>query len=351
MSISLKTRKGHLAHFCSRIRSFLSEAIVKCRVDLGSEEQNRQFHDVLSELVTILFAVVFGVGLSEILSVSGSSDWLVLITTYLSITLSWAGYHHGRIKGPAETNWLCYMIDISIVIVYWLLINFRCPTVWPLLHTALFFLYTIWEGIRYVENPGRRVIARALTTNIVFLFFMSVSYVLDMSFTLIGAALYILVLVFTYRIAIFKVYNSVDQCLPNSGQYAKNDSELVASAISAMSMARATISGYSVGAAVRCDSGKIYTGANIEFANFSNTIHAEECAIASAVMAGEKNILTIAVVTTSNKLTWPCGMCLQSLHEIGGVNLRVIACGGGKEACMKVSELLPHGFDLVQQEK
>jgi cytidine deaminase len=94
------------------------------------------------------------------------------------------------------------------------------------------------------------------------------------------------------------------------------------------------------------ESGQTHAGCNVEFENYSNTIHAEEAAIAKAVAAGERSIRAVAVVTNGDSIAWPCGMCLQSLYEIGGERLRVIGSNGPQHEVKNIKELLPYGFRL-----
>lgn len=110
--------------------------------------------------------------------------------------------------------------------------------------------------------------------------------------------------------------------------------------------ARVHLSGFKVGAAIASEAGNIYTGCNVEFDNYSNTIHAEEAAISAFVAAGDEHPLAIVVVTFGNKVQFPCGMCLQSLYELGGPNLKVIACNSTKCETKTMRELLPAGFQL-----
>ena len=55
--------------------------------------------------------------------------------------------------------------------------------------------------------------------------------------------------------------------------------ELVEQAREAREAAYAPYSEYNVGAALKTEEGDVYTGCNIEIANFSNTLHAEEVAV------------------------------------------------------------------------
>jgi len=122
--------------------------------------------------------------------------------------------------------------------------------------------------------------------------------------------------------------------------------ELVEKAKTASMTARAHLSGFKVGAAIVSEAGNVYTGCNIEFDNYSNTIHAEEAAISALISAGETHPIAIAVATSGNEIQFPCGMCLQSLFEIGGPTLKVIATNNDKYKIKTIRELLPSGFRL-----
>jgi len=110
--------------------------------------------------------------------------------------------------------------------------------------------------------------------------------------------------------------------------------------------AKVHLSGFRVGAAIVSDTGNVYSGCNVEFDNYSNTIHAEESAISAFVAAGEKNAVTLAVFTFGNEVSFPCGMCRQSLFELGGKKMKVIACNQHKCETKTIEELLPEGFRL-----
>jgi cytidine deaminase len=89
--------------------------------------------------------------------------------------------------------------------------------------------------------------------------------------------------------------------------------ELIEKAREAQFLAHAPYSGYRVGAAIQSESGKVYTGANIENASYGATICAERTAIGAMVMGGDKEIVAIAVVTDDEG--FPCGICLQAINE------------------------------------
>lgn len=97
------------------------------------------------------------------------------------------------------------------------------------------------------------------------------------------------------------------------------DKELAILAIDSMKMAYAPYSGFKVGAALLCKSGKVYTGCNIENASFTPTVCAERTAVFKAVSEGEREFLKLAVVGgkggKTGGITQPCGVCRQVLRE------------------------------------
>lgn len=90
---------------------------------------------------------------------------------------------------------------------------------------------------------------------------------------------------------------------------------LVAAARAARANAYAPYSRYAVGAAVRCDDGRVFTGANVENASYGATVCAERVAVWSAAAAGARRIVAAAVVTEGGGS--PCGLCRQVLFEFG----------------------------------
>jgi cytidine deaminase len=89
--------------------------------------------------------------------------------------------------------------------------------------------------------------------------------------------------------------------------------ELVEQAREAREAAYAPYSEYNVGAALKTEEGDVYTGCNIEIANFSNTLHAEEVALAKAVADGNRGFDALAFSTETG--AHPSGTSRQSLSE------------------------------------
>jgi cytidine deaminase len=118
---------------------------------------------------------------------------------------------------------------------------------------------------------------------------------------------------------------------------------LVELANEARRRAYAPYSNYSVGAALRTKSGRLFTGCNIENAAYPTGICAERVAVFKAVSEGERDFEVIAV-TTSNGGS-PCGSCRQVLAEFGLDTLVLIADGQGNVLQeITVAELLPGAF-------
>src|SRR5207244_4450401 len=66
---------------------------------------------------------------------------------------------------------------------------------------------------------------------------------------------------------------------------------------------------------VQCKSGAVFVGSNIENISYGLTICAERIAVASAVAAGEREFVAIAVVADTSEPIVPCGACRQFLAE------------------------------------
>jgi len=118
--------------------------------------------------------------------------------------------------------------------------------------------------------------------------------------------------------------------------------DLIEAARDALDDAHVPYSEYRVGAALRPD-GTVYTGCNIENANYSNSLHAEEVALAEAVKNGHREFDRIAVTSGVRDGVTPCGMCRQSLTEFAADDL-IVVCdeGDGETSEYTLGELLPN---------
>src|SRR5438309_7210079 len=91
--------------------------------------------------------------------------------------------------------------------------------------------------------------------------------------------------------------------------------ELVLAAAEARHRAVTPYSKFKVGAALLTKSGEIITGANVESASYGLTCCAERVALFTALTAGKRNFVAMAVVACAPGGPMPCGACRQLLAE------------------------------------
>jgi cytidine deaminase len=125
----------------------------------------------------------------------------------------------------------------------------------------------------------------------------------------------------------------------------KTISELFEKAREAGENAYAPYSKYQVGAALKTDTGRIFSGCNAETANYKGTC-AEAGAIAAMVAAGERRIAEIVVVGPANDLCTPCGDCRQRIREFSDAATRIHAVSNDGKTSKQytMDELLPDSF-------
>ena len=123
------------------------------------------------------------------------------------------------------------------------------------------------------------------------------------------------------------------------------DRELIDLAFQMLERSYVPYSGFSVGAAICCSDGSVFTGCNVENAAYGSTICAERTALVKAVSEGHRDDLErIAVAGRGTDYCWPCGACRQMLCEFNP-NMTVLAArGDGEFIRLSLSELLPHSF-------
>ncbi|HEX3187428.1 MAG TPA: cytidine deaminase [Pyrinomonadaceae bacterium] len=107
----------------------------------------------------------------------------------------------------------------------------------------------------------------------------------------------------------------------------------------------APFSDFKVGAALRTDSGKVYTGCNVESASYGLTVCAERVAIWKALSEGERHFTELAVVADTDTLTPPCGTCRQIIWEFARDAKIVFANLDGRNQVFNIRQLLPDAFD------
>ncbi|MFQ3319599.1 MAG: cytidine deaminase [Natronomonas sp.] len=129
-----------------------------------------------------------------------------------------------------------------------------------------------------------------------------------------------------------------------------DEEALLTTARDAVGDSYAPYSEYQVGAALETNDGTVFTGCNVENANFSNSIHAEELALSKAVEAGHRSFERIAVSSDRRDGVTPCGMCRQSLAEFCDDDLRIICEGDGEPSVYTLGELIPNTISMEQLE-
>ncbi|MBZ9613656.1 cytidine deaminase [Rheinheimera maricola] len=113
----------------------------------------------------------------------------------------------------------------------------------------------------------------------------------------------------------------------------------------AAAQAYAPYSKFPVGVAILADSGKIYTGCNVENASYGGTVCAERNAIGAAVVAGERNFTALLVYTPQAMLTPPCGICRQVIAEFFTPDAPIASCNHlQQQQDWTLGELLPAAF-------
>ena len=127
------------------------------------------------------------------------------------------------------------------------------------------------------------------------------------------------------------------------------DAELMKKADAARERAYSPYSRYSVGAALLCSDGTVYTGANIENAAFSPSVCAERVAIFAAVHDGKRDFSSIAISGGKQGETSlacaPCGVCRQVMAEFCGQDFRIIMRSASGIVSKTLDEMLPLAFE------
>ena len=124
-----------------------------------------------------------------------------------------------------------------------------------------------------------------------------------------------------------------------------SESSYIAATKEAMNKAYVPYSNYPVGALVVTKNGNTYSGCNVENASYPLGNCAEAAAITSMVLAGEKNIKMIYVMSQNNQGGSPCGGCRQRIREFSDVDTQVILCSpSGVQQRLLLTDLLPNSF-------
>lgn len=129
------------------------------------------------------------------------------------------------------------------------------------------------------------------------------------------------------------------------------DQELLQLAATARQTAYAPYSQFTVGAALLCDDGTVYTGCNVESASYTPTVCAERVAFFKAVSDGKRAFTAMAVTGGKNgdapAFCPPCGVCRQVMAEFCDGSFTVISGNpNGEIHRYTLDELLPNRFSL-----
>jgi len=98
---------------------------------------------------------------------------------------------------------------------------------------------------------------------------------------------------------------------------------------------------HTVGSAVLCASGKIYTGVNVDSCGYGPC--AEPIAVGTAVSNGERAFKKIVAVDGNGKVIPPCGNCRQLLFDYAP-GIEVILPHKGKVMKTTVKKILPDPY-------
>lgn len=149
----------------------------------------------------------------------------------------------------------------------------------------------------------------------------------------------------------------------------EDERELVLAAIRARDRSQSPYSNFRVGAAVQSVSGSIYQGCNVERCSYTQSTHAEQCAIDGMIAAeGPVGIRALACYgapkdiknepftgvydeidaeTLVQETCKPCGHCRQIIWEnsLGRQHVRIICvCPNGLVMVTSIGALLPVPF-------
>ena len=124
--------------------------------------------------------------------------------------------------------------------------------------------------------------------------------------------------------------------------------KLVELAKEAMTRAYAPYSGFKVGAALLCADGTVYQGCNIENAAYGPTNCAERTAFFTAVCAGQRDFVSIAVCGGKDGVITgafpPCGVCRQVMREFCKDDFLIYMVNEKGFEGHTLAEILPFSF-------
>jgi cytidine deaminase len=122
--------------------------------------------------------------------------------------------------------------------------------------------------------------------------------------------------------------------------------DLVEAAIVARAKAHVPYSKFYVGAAMRDEQGRVFSGCNIENAAYPQGWCAEPSAISHLIIGGGKQITEVVVMGNGDTLCTPCGGCRQKIREFANGDVKIHCCTeeGKLIRTFTLEELLPFSF-------
>jgi cytidine deaminase len=122
--------------------------------------------------------------------------------------------------------------------------------------------------------------------------------------------------------------------------------DLFDAAWAAMQKTHSPYSKFPVGASLRTEDGRVYSGCNIEVASYPEGWCAETTMLGHYVMGGGGKISEICVVAEKMSKCTPCGGCRQRLAEFAGPKTRLYLCdNSGIIEALTLEDIFPRGFD------
>ena len=102
---------------------------------------------------------------------------------------------------------------------------------------------------------------------------------------------------------------------------------------------------HTVGSAVLCENGKIFTGVNIDTCAYGPC--AEPITLGAAISRGERKFMTIVAVRGTGAVIPPCGNCRQMLLDFAA-DINVIVPHDGKLMKTSIKDLLPDAYYMYK---
>ena len=125
------------------------------------------------------------------------------------------------------------------------------------------------------------------------------------------------------------------------------DLELVNMARQAVKLAYAPYSKFCVGAAALGEDRVVYSGCNIENSSYGACICAERVAICKCISGGCRTVRKIAICSTGEGQTFPCGICRQVMSEFMEEDAEILlGTPDGDFYSYTLQELMPNSFVL-----